>query len=83
MTWRDCPPTMTLSPRGEPTLLRGGAGDQDQPVLDGSRLVWIGTDTAPHTVDTKECACGCAGIFNAPVALQVYAQVFAEEDALI
>lgn len=43
---------------------------------------FLGTDTAPHTVDTKECACGCAGIFNAPVALQVYAQVFAEEDAL-
>lgn len=41
--------TMTLSPRGTPTLLRGGAGDQDQPVLDGSRLVWIGTDTLPHT----------------------------------
>jgi dihydroorotase len=42
----------------------------------------LGTDTAPHTADTKECACGCAGIFNAPVALQVYAQVFAEEGAL-
>ena len=43
---------------------------------------FLGTDTAPHTVDTKECACGCAGIFNAPVALQVYAQIFAEEGAL-
>ncbi|MFO1081645.1 MAG: dihydroorotase [Reyranellaceae bacterium] len=43
---------------------------------------FLGTDTAPHTADTKECACGCAGIFNAPVALQVYAQVFAEEGAL-
>ena len=43
---------------------------------------FLGTDTAPHTADTKECACGCAGIFNAPVALQVYAQVFAEERAL-
>jgi dihydroorotase len=43
---------------------------------------FLGTDTAPHTADTKECACGCAGVFNAPVALQVYAQVFAEEDAL-
>ncbi len=40
---------------------------------------FLGTDTAPHTADTKECACGCAGIFNAPVAMQVYAQVFAEE----
>jgi dihydroorotase len=48
----------------------------------GSPSFFLGTDTAPHTADTKECACGCAGIFNAPVALQVYAQVFAEEGAL-
>jgi dihydroorotase len=33
-------------------------------------------------MDTKECACGCAGVFNAPVAMQVYAQVFMEENAL-
>src|SRR5690349_1109719 len=48
----------------------------------GSPQFFLGTDTAPHTADTKECACGCAGVFNAPVALQVYAQVFAEEGAL-
>ena len=48
----------------------------------GDSAFFLGTDTAPHSVDTKECACGCAGIFNAPVALQVYAQVFAEEGAL-
>jgi dihydroorotase len=48
----------------------------------GHPAFFLGTDTAPHTADTKECACGCAGIFNAPVAMQVYAQVFAEEDAL-
>ena len=48
----------------------------------GSPQFFLGTDTAPHTADTKECACGCAGIFNAPVALQVYAQVFMEENAL-
>lgn len=48
----------------------------------GHASFFLGTDTAPHTADTKECACGCAGIFNAPVALQVYAQVFAEEGAL-
>ena len=48
----------------------------------GGPSFFLGTDTAPHTADTKECACGCAGIFNAPVALQVYAQVFAEEGAL-
>lgn len=48
----------------------------------GGEQFFLGTDTAPHTADTKECACGCAGVFNAPVALQVYAQVFAEEGAL-
>jgi len=48
----------------------------------GGPPFFLGTDTAPHSADTKECACGCAGIFNAPVALQVYAQVFSEEGAL-
>lgn len=48
----------------------------------GHPAFFLGTDTAPHTADTKECACGCAGVFNAPVAMQVYAQVFAEEQAL-
>jgi dihydroorotase len=48
----------------------------------GSPQFFLGTDTAPHTADTKECACGCAGVFNAPVAMQVYAQVFTEEHAL-
>src|SRR5258708_7937882 len=48
----------------------------------GNKAFFLGTDTAPHTADTKECACGCAGIFNAPVAMQVYAQVFMEENAL-
>lgn len=47
--------TMQLTPvRGTPTLLRGGEGDQDQPALDGTRLVWIGTDTAPHTAREAE-----------------------------
>lgn len=50
--------------------------------MSGSGKFFLGTDTAPHTADTKECACGCAGIFNAPVAMQVYAQVFTEENAL-
>ena len=50
--------------------------------ISDSGKFFLGTDTAPHTADTKECACGCAGIFNAPVAMQVYAQVFTEENAL-
>ena len=43
---------------------------------------FLGTDTAPHRITDKESACGCAGIFSAPTALEVYAQVFEEEGAL-
>ncbi len=43
---------------------------------------FLGTDSAPHTVEAKEAACGCAGIFNAPYALESYAMVFDEEGAL-
>ena len=48
----------------------------------GSEKYFLGTDSAPHEVATKESACGCAGIFNAPFALESYAAVFDEEDAL-
>ena len=40
------------------------------------------TDSAPHAIKDKESACGCAGIYNAPVALESYATVFEEEGAL-
>ena len=43
---------------------------------------FLGTDSAPHPVTAKEAACGCAGIFTAPCALELYAQVFDEEGAL-
>jgi len=48
----------------------------------GEACYFLGTDTAPHLAHTKEAACGCAGIFNAPTAMQAYAQVFHEEGAL-
>jgi dihydroorotase len=48
----------------------------------GSAKFFLGTDTAPHARHTKEAACGCAGIFNAPFALESYAAVFEEEGAL-
>jgi len=48
----------------------------------GSPKFFLGTDSAPHSREAKESACGCAGIFNAPFALESYAQVFEEEDAL-
>ena len=48
----------------------------------GDASFFLGTDSAPHPVSAKETDCGCAGIFNAPSALEVYAQVFDEEGAL-
>jgi dihydroorotase len=48
----------------------------------GSPKFFLGTDSAPHVVERKESACGCAGIFNAPFALESYAAVFEEEAAL-
>ncbi len=48
----------------------------------GDGRFFLGTDSAPHTVATKEAACGCAGVFSAPVALACYAQVFEEMGAL-
>lgn len=50
--------------------------------VSGSAKFFLGTDSAPHTVSAKEAACGCAGIFNAPFALETYAAVFEEEGAL-
>ncbi|MEO6580912.1 MAG: dihydroorotase [Sphingomicrobium sp.] len=48
----------------------------------GSAKFFLGTDSAPHARDAKESACGCAGIFNAPFALESYVAVFDEENAL-
>ncbi|HET9629670.1 MAG TPA: dihydroorotase [Novosphingobium sp.] len=48
----------------------------------GSAKFFLGTDTAPHQIAAKESACGCAGIFCAPHALECYASVFEEEGAL-
>ncbi len=48
----------------------------------GSAKYFLGTDSAPHHRHTKETACGCAGIFNAPFALESYVAVFDEEGAL-
>lgn len=48
----------------------------------GDPRYFLGTDTAPHARHAKEAACGCAGIYSAPVAMEVYTQVFDEEGAL-
>jgi dihydroorotase len=48
----------------------------------GNEKFFLGTDSAPHAIPAKETACGCAGIFTAPCALEVYAEVFEEEASL-
>jgi dihydroorotase len=48
----------------------------------GRPNVFLGTDSAPHARHAKESGCGCAGLFNAPYALESYATVFEEEGAL-
>jgi dihydroorotase len=48
----------------------------------GDPRFFLGTDSAPHAIPTKETACGCAGIFTAPTALELYAEVFDEDGAL-
>ena len=48
----------------------------------GSPKFFLGTDSAPHPVGDKETSCGCAGIFNAPFALESYAAIFEAEGAL-
>jgi dihydroorotase len=50
--------------------------------VSGSPKFFLGTDSAPHARHSKESGCGCAGIFNAPYALESYAAVFEEEGAL-
>ncbi|MBV8934536.1 MAG: dihydroorotase, partial [Alphaproteobacteria bacterium] len=48
----------------------------------GSEKFFLGTDSAPHAVAAKETACGCAGIFTALCAIEIYAEIFKEEVAL-
>ena len=50
--------------------------------VSGSPKFFLGTDSAPHDRSAKESGCGCAGVFNAPHALESYAAVFEEEGAL-
>ena len=48
----------------------------------GNPKFFLGTDSAPHARDTKEAACGCAGIYTAHAALELYAVAFEEAGAL-
>lgn len=51
-------------------------------VAGGDPRFFLGTDSAPHARGAKEAACGCAGIFSAHGALELYAEAFEAADAL-
>ena len=48
----------------------------------GSAKYFLGTDSAPHARQAKESACGCAGVYSAPHALELYVEVFEDADCL-
>ncbi len=48
----------------------------------GASQFFLGTDSAPHAISDKESDCGCAGCYSAPVALELYAEVFEAQGKL-
>ncbi|MDH5393164.1 MAG: amidohydrolase family protein, partial [Gammaproteobacteria bacterium] len=48
----------------------------------GNNKFFLGTDSAPHAQGRKESSCGCAGIFSAPLAIELYARAFEDNNAL-
>ena len=50
--------------------------------ISGHPRFFLGTDSAPHSRSAKENRCGCAGIFSAPCALELYTEIFEQAGAL-
>ncbi|MBA3696798.1 MAG: dihydroorotase [Methylotenera sp.] len=50
--------------------------------VSGNAKFFLGTDSAPHAKHTKEAACGCAGMYTAHTAMELYAEAFDKENAL-
>jgi dihydroorotase len=48
----------------------------------GNTKFFLGTDSAPHTRQSKESGCGCAGVYTAHAAIEFYAEVFDQLGAL-
>ena len=51
-------------------------------IRSGHHKFFLGTDSAPHTKHKKESACGCAGIFSAHAAIEIYAMIFEQQNVL-
>ena len=50
--------------------------------ISGNPSFFLGTDSAPHIRGAKENSCGCAGMYSAHAAIELYAEVFETMDAL-
>ncbi len=50
--------------------------------VSGNPKFFLGTDSAPHSRNTKESACGCAGIYSAHAAIEIYTEIFEQANAL-
>ena len=50
--------------------------------ISGNAKFFLGTDSAPHAKNTKEAACGCAGMYTAHAAIELYAEAFDNANAL-
>ena len=50
--------------------------------ISGSPKFFLGTDSAPHAQNKKEAACGCAGSYTANAAIELYAEIFEDADAM-
>jgi len=50
--------------------------------ISGNSKFFLGSDSAPHPLQDKESSCGCAGIYSAPAAIELYAEVFERCNAL-
>jgi len=50
--------------------------------ISGNPKFFLGTDSAPHATHAKETACGCAGIYSAHAAIELYAEAFEKAGAL-
>ena len=48
----------------------------------GNKSFFLGTDSAPHDISTKENSCGCAGVFHSSKSLSMLAQIFEDNNAL-
>lgn len=53
-----------------------------QAAISGNPKFFLGTDSAPHSIANKESACGCAGVYTAHAAIELYAEIFEKNNAL-